>query len=328
MSTRTEPETVGTVRSRKDILSKWRDNVIYFIFIGIFVLFAVLLFNRGFLSPTNLLNIVRQTAMICILSVGMTMVLAAEEIDLSFGAIVALAALITAMTLRATDSILLSVLLGLASGTLVGAINGLFVSRVGIPSFLVTLGMSGIVVGTARWISDLQSIAVNNDLFTYVFGSGNIGPVPILFVWIVGVGALGHLLLKKMPFGRQVLATGGNKTAAQYSGINVSRVKFAVLVINGALAALVGILYTGRLHGARYTLGENDLLIVIAAVIIGGTSMFGGKGSVIGSIIGALIMGMLNNGLILLGLSVDQQLMFRGVIIILAVSLAMGRRVR
>ena len=328
MSTRIEPKTVGTVRSRKDILSKWRDNVIYFIFIGIFVLFAALLFNRGFLSPTNLLNIVRQTAMICILSVGMTMVLAAEEIDLSFGAIVALAALITAMTLRATDSILLSVLLGLASGTLVGAINGLFVSRVGIPSFLVTLGMSGIVVGTARWISDLQSIAVNNDLFTYVFGSGNIGPVPMLFVWIVGVGVLGHLLLKKMPFGRQVLATGGNKTAAQYSGINVSRVKFAVLVINGALAALVGILYTGRLHGARYTLGENDLLIVIAAVIIGGTSMFGGKGSVIGSIVGALIMGMLNNGLILLGLSVDQQLMFRGVIIILAVSLAMGRRVR
>ena len=104
MSTRTEPETAGAIRSRKNILSTWRDNVIYFIFIGIFILFASLLFNRGFLSPTNLLNIVRQTAMICILSVGMTMVLAAEEIDLSFGAIVALAALITAMTLRACCS--------------------------------------------------------------------------------------------------------------------------------------------------------------------------------------------------------------------------------
>ena len=307
-------------------IANWREYVIYYIFFGIFLVFSILLLNRGFLTGSNLLNIVRQTSMICVLSVGMTLVLAAEEIDLSFGAIVALAAIITAITLRATNSVVLSVVCGFGSGVLVGFVNGLFVARVGIPSFLVTLGMSGIVTGTARWISNLQSIAVNNDIFTFIFGSGNIGPIPMLFLWIILIGVLGHLVLKKTPLGRQILATGGNKVSAMYSGIDVGRIKLIVLTVNGALGALVGILYTGRLHGARYTLGENDLLVVIASVIIGGTSMFGGKGSVMGSIVGALIMGMLNNGLILLGLSVDQQLIFRGLIIIIAVSLAMHKR--
>ncbi|MGI9256813.1 MAG: ABC transporter permease [Salinispira sp.] len=307
-------------------ISNWQDYVIYYIFIGIFLLFSVLLFNRGFLSATNLLNIGRQSAMICILSVGMTFVLAAEEIDLSFGSIVALAAIITALVLRATDNIFLSFAAGIASGTLVGFINGLFVSKVGIPSFLVTLGMSGIVIGIARWISNLQSIAINNDFFVFLFGSGNIGPIPILFIWILLIGGIGHVTLTKTALGRKILASGGNRVSALYSGINVRQIKLIVLTINGALAGLTGILYTGRLHGARYTLGENDLLIVIAAVIIGGTSMFGGKGSVIGSIFGALIMAMLSNGLILLGLSVDQQLIFRGLIIIVSVSLAMHQR--
>lgn len=309
-------------------IRNWQEYVIYYIFIGIFLLFSVLLFNRGFLSSTNLLNIIRQSAMICILSVGMTLVLAAEEIDLSFGSIVALAAITTALVLRATNNIIFSVLAGLASGALVGLINGLFVSKVGIPSFLVTLGMSGIVIGIARWVSGLQSIAVNNDVFTFIFGSGNIGPIPVLFLWIILIGAIGHITLKKTTLGRKILAAGGNRVSALYSGIDVPKIKLIVLIINGTLAALAGILYTGRLHGARYTLGENDLLIVIAAVIIGGTSMFGGKGSVISSIFGALIMGMLSNGLILLGLSVDQQLIFRGVIIIAAVSLAMHEKMK
>ena len=136
----------------------------------------------------------------------------------------------------------------------------------------------------------------------------------------------GHVTLKKTPFGRKVLATGGNKISALYSGVKVSRIKLLVMVINAVLAALAGILFTGRLHGARYTLGESEVMIVIAAVIIGGTSMFGGRGSVVGSVIGALIMGILNNGLILMGLSVDQQMIFRGLIIIVSVSLTMREK--
>ena len=304
----------------------WRGNVIYIIFAGIILLFSVLLFDRGFLTGVNMMNIARQTAMISVMAVGMTFVLAAEEIDLSFGSVVALAAIITAMVLRGTGSIVLSLLAGLAAGGLIGLINGLFTAKVGIPSFLVTLGMSGIVLGSARWISGLQSIPVNNDLFTFIFGSGDIGPVPVLFLWMIVLTSAGHVTLKKTPFGRKVLATGGNKISALYSGVKVSRIKLLVMVINAVLAALAGILFTGRLHGARYTLGESEVMIVIAAVIIGGTSMFGGRGSVVGSVIGALIMGILNNGLILMGLSVDQQMIFRGLIIIVSVSLTMREK--
>jgi ribose transport system permease protein len=272
------------------------------------------------------MNIARQTAMISIMAVGMTFVLAAGEIDLSFGSVVALSSIITAMVLRSTESILPSVVAGLVSGFCEGIINGIFVAKMGIPSFLVTLGMSNVVLGLARWISGLQSIAVDHEIFTFIFGSGDIGPIPILFAWTIAACFIGHLSLKKTPFGRKVLASGGNKISALYSGIPVYRMKIAVMTINAVLAALAGVLYAGRLHGARYTLGENDVMIVIAAVIIGGTSMFGGKGSVIGSVLGAIIMGILNNGLILLGLSVDQQIIFRGLIIIAAVSLTMREK--
>ena len=304
----------------------WRSNVIYFIFAGIILLFSVLLFDRGFLTGANLMNIARQTAMISIMAVGMTFVLSAEEIDLSFGSVVALSAIVTALLLRATGSIFVAFTAGLLCGLLIGFINGLFVARIGIPSFLVTLGMSGIVLGLARWISHLQSIPVNNEFFTFIFGSGDIGPVPVLFIWMLLAAVIGHMVLKRTPFGRKVLATGGNKISALYSGVKVRSIKQAVLIINSALAAFSGILYAGRLHGARYTLGENEVMIVIAAVIIGGTSMFGGKGTVIGSVIGALIMGILNNGLILMGLSVDQQMIFRGLIIIVSVSLTMREK--
>jgi ribose transport system permease protein len=218
------------------------------------------------------------------------------------------------------------VLGGLAVGVFFGFINGLFVAKVGIPSFLITLGMSSIILGIARWVSGLQSIPIINDRFTFLFGSGNIGSVPVLLLWVAAVMLVGHFVLTKTPFGRQVLATGGNRLTALYSGINVNRIKLAVMTLNGALAALAGILYSGRLHGARYTLGENDVMIVIAGTIIGGTSMFGGKGYVIGSVIGAIIMAMLSNGLILFGLSVDQQMISRGAIIIIAVALTMRKQ--
>ena len=276
---------------------RWGEYVVYYIFLGIFLLFSVVLYDKGFLSINNLMNIIRQSAIMAIMGVGMTFVLSAAEMIFlwnhsgpcghcyRYG-------------LRSTDNILLSVLGGLAVGVFFGFINGLFVAKVGIPSFLITLGMSSIILGIARWVSGLQSIPIINDRFTFLFGSGNIGSVPVLLLWVAAVMLVGHFVLTKTPFGRQVLATGGNRLTALYSGINVNRIKLAVMTLNGALAALAGILYSGRLHGARYTLGENDVMIVIAGTIIGGTSMFGGKGYVIGSVIGAIIMAMLNNSLI------------------------------
>lgn len=307
---------------------EWSEFIIYFVFLGIFLIFSVTLFDRGFLKPQNLMNIARQTAMIAIMAVGMTFVLSCAEIDLSFGSTVALSAVLTALMLRWTQNILLSVLTGLLTGLTIGGINGIFVGYVGIPSFLVTLGMMGIITGAARWVTQLQSIPVDNEGFAFIFGSGDLGPVPILFFWTLVVAVLGFLLLTRTPFGRKVLATGGNKVSAVYSGIKVRRITLTVFILNALLAALAGVLYTGRLQGARYTLGENDLMVVISAVIIGGTSLFGGKGRIVGSVVGALLMGMINNGLVLMNLKPDSQLIFRGLIIILSVTIMMksGRR--
>lgn len=302
----------------------WREYLIHAVFVGIFVVCAATLYDKGFLSAFNLMTIARQTAMIAIMAVGMTFVLSAAEIDLSFAAVVGLAAIISALVLRHTGSMALASGAALAAGALIGAVNGFFVTRVGIPSFLVTLGTMGIVTGAARWISNLQSIPVTDEGFVFVFGGGDIGPVPVLFLWTLGVAVAGALVLNRTTFGQEVVATGGNKISALHSGIQVGRIKLQVLVLNGVLAALAGLLYAGRLQGARYTLGENDLMIVIAAVIIGGTSLFGGKGTVVGSVLGALVMGMVSNGLILAGLSVDQHMILRGVIIIAAVTLTMG----
>jgi len=302
-----------------------RNYIIYISFIAIFLFFSIVLATKGFLTGSNLMNIARQTAMISVMAVGMTFVLSAGEIDLSIGSIVALSSLVSALALRHAG-IVAGIAAGLGTGLVVGAFNGLFVSRIGVPSFLVTLGITSVITGLARWITELQSVPITNETFNFIFGSGDVGPISILFIWTLVLLVVGQVGLKKTQFGRSVLATGGNKVSALYSGISVRSVKFWVLVLNGVLASLAGMLYAGRLHGARYSLGETDLLTVIAAVIIGGTSMSGGKGSVIGAIVGSLIMGMINNGLILMGLSVDQQMIFRGVIIIIAVSVTMNEK--
>lgn len=312
------------MKNRNSLEGRFDINnyVVYIGFLVIFVFFSVTLFNKGFLTGGNLMNITQQTTMISVMAVGMTFALSAGEIDLSIGSVVAISAMITALLLRHTN-IWVAVVGGLCTGLLVGFINGIFVTRVRIPSFIVTLGMGAIAGGFARLITNLTSVPVDNDTFNFIFGSGNIGPMSVLFIWTLVLLLLGQLVLKKTAFGRHVLATGGNKVSAVFSGIKTNRIKMAVLVLNGAFASLAGILYTGRLHSARYSLGESDLLLVIAAVIIGGTSLFGGKGTVLGAIVGSLIMGMINNGLVLMGLNVSLQMIFRGVIIIAAVSLSL-----
>ncbi|MCW2808871.1 MAG: Ribose transport system permease protein RbsC [Marmoricola sp.] len=296
--------------------------VVYASLVLITLFFSITLGNDGFLTSANLLNILRQTAMVSIMAIGVTFALSAGEIDLSIGATVALSALVVAETLR-TQSLIVAVAAGLAVGIAVGLVNGLLTTKLRIPSFLVTLGMTGVVAGIARNLTDLQAVAVTNETYNFVFGSGDIGPIPILVVWTLVILLVGHLVYRKFAFGRRVLATGGNRVAARHSGINTDRVRIAVLVISASSAALAGMLYAGRLHGARYTLGEADLLTVIAAAIIGGTSLFGGKGSVVGAVVGSLVMGVLNNGLILMGLSVNAQMIARGLIIIAAVALSL-----
>jgi ribose transport system permease protein len=299
----------------------WRRYVIYIGFVVVFIFFAVLLRDQGFLSPTNLLNIFRQTATITIIAVGMTYVIACAEIDLSVGSTAGLSSVCTAMALSQWG-IVPGILAGLAVGLVVGSINGALVSLLGIPSFLVTLGMLGIAVGVAQWITASAPQPILNETFNMLFGSGNFGPVPGLIVWSAIFVAIGAVVLSRTKFGRQVLATGGNRNAADFTGINTKRIKFQVLLISGVVASVAGMLYAGRLESGRFQWGAGDELSAIAAVILGGTSLFGGAGSVVGTLFGALLIGLINNGLILAGLDSSQQQVVRGAIIILAVALA------
>jgi ribose transport system permease protein len=299
-----------------------RRYVVYVAFWLIFIFFAVTLRRDGFLSQTNLLNIVRQTTPVTVMAVAVVFVLSAGEIDLSLGAVVALSALVTADVMQ-SHSAVLALVAGLGVGLGTGAVNGLFVTLLRLPSFLVTLASMSLVAGLARTITNLESVAVENQSFINIFGSGNVGPIPSLAFWALGAVALGQFVFRHKRFGAHVVATGDNARAARATGIRVHRVKFAVLVLSGASAALAGILYTGRLQGANYTLGEEDLLTVIAAVVIGGTRLFGGEGSVVGALVGSLIMGMLTNGLILWGLSSSAQMVSLGVVLLLAISLTL-----
>jgi ribose transport system permease protein len=303
----------------------WRQYVIYAGFILIFIFFSVTLSDKGFLDPNNLLNIVRQTAMIAIMAVGMTLVLSAGEIDLSIGSVAGLASVTTALAL-AKFGLIGGICCGILTGIVIGMVNGLLTTRVGIPSFLVTLAMMGIAKGTAMWISATAAVPILNKTYYSVFGSGNFGPVPGLLVWALIAAVIGHIALRKTTFGRKVLATGGSETAARFTGIKTHNIKMQVLVISSITAALAGMLYAGRLRSGRFQLGEGDELSVIAAAVLGGTSLFGGFGSVVGSIMGALMIGLINNGLILMGLEFSQQLIARGIIIILAVTVARSRK--
>ena len=300
----------------------WRDFAIYIGFIVVFVLFAVLLGDDGFLQTSNLLNIIRQTAIIAVMAVAGTFVIAAAQIDLSIGAIAGLASVLTAMTISSTGSWVLGVLAGLAAGAAVGAINGCLVAFMRLPSFLVTLAMMGIAVGCAQWISDFQPVPILDSTFTELFGSGDVGPVPSLLVWAAIAVAVGVVVMNKTPYGRQVLATGGNAVAAQFSGVRTKRITFTVLLVSGIVASIAGMLYAGRLQSGRFQWGTGDELSVIAAVVLGGTSLFGGYGRVVGSVFGAVFIGLINNGLVLAGLAVSQQAIIQGTIIIIAVMLA------
>jgi ribose transport system permease protein len=310
--------SLATVLRRLD----WRDFAIYIGFAAVFTMFALLLGDDGFLDRNNLLNIVRQTAIIMVMAVAGTYVIAAAQIDLSIGSVAGLSSVVVAMTISATESAALGVLAGLAVGLAVGVVNGALVTLLGMPSFLVTLAMLGIAAGIAQWISDFQPVPILNEGFTNMFGSGQLGPLPTLLVWAVLAVVIGVVVLNKTRFGRQVLATGGNELAARFSGVRTARITFTVLLLSAVVASVAGMLYAGRLQSGRFQWGTGDELSVIAAVVLGGTSLFGGNGRVIGSAVGALFVGLINNGLILAGLDISQQIIIQGVIIIIAVALA------
>lgn len=307
-------------RSKSTI--QWDRYMVYLIFLAVFILFAIFLGGKGFLGANNLMNILRQTAMISVMAVAGTFVMASGQIDLTVGAVAAMSAMFVSLILKSTNNIALAILAGIGFGCLIGLANGLLITKLGLPAFLATMGMMQVVRGSAMWITDTAAVPIDNKTFTTVFGIGNIGPIPVLILWTVLFYIIGVMLFHRTPFGRHTLATGGNEMSAKYSGINTVKVKITAFIMSGAFAAFAGIMYAARLQAGRYSYGDGDEMSVIAAVVLGGTSMSGGTGSVIGALFGSILMGMINNALILAGLSTAQQTIVKGAIIILAVAIS------
>lgn len=314
-------------KTSADALLKLKKNIniskcmVYIIFLVVLSLFAIFI-GGSFFSLNNILNIIRQTAVVSMIAVTMTFVIAIGEIDLSVGSTIGLSGLMAALVLQSTDNIPLAILAALAVGLVVGLINGLLIVALNLPSFLVTLGMQMVLVGTSMWITNTTAIPIGNTTFTFIFGGGSIGKLPLLLLWVLITGAVGYIVLNRTPYGKKVLAVGGNATSARYSGINVKKIVVYVFVYSSLMAALGGMLYAGRMSSGRYTFGDGLELDAIASVILGGTSMAGGNGSIVGAIIGSLLIGTINNGLMFFGLSTAQQTVAKGAIIILSVALS------
>jgi len=292
--------------------------------VGLFVFLSIT--TDTFLTPDNLIVVLRQVSINAMLAFGMTYVILMGDIDLSVGMVMAFSGIITTVALtRGEVPLPLAVTLGLGGGALVGIINGLIVSKLKLPSFIVTLSLSYIAKGFAYIISNGMPVSVENPSF-YAIGNGYLGPIPYPVIYMIVVFSVLSFVLYRLKFGRKVYAIGGNLEAAKYSGINVSRIKIISFLILGMLAALGGIVQCARLFSGQPTIGVNAELDAIAAVILGGTSFSGGVGTLFGSLIGALLIGIINNGLNLLGVSSFWQNVAKGSVILLAVYIDVMRK--
>lgn len=316
--------------------------------IALLLLMAVLaMLSPHFLNADNLLTVVRQTAFVAILAVGQTFVIIRGGIDLSVAATAGLSASIVAVLM--TEPVLflgiplgpmspvLAILLGLMVGALAGTFNGFIIARFGIPDFIATLGAMTLFRGLALLVTGglpvptfRIGVGVGAGLPEFLLwaGSGHIFGIPFLLIAVLIVAITGGLILKFTVFGRSIYAVGGNREAARASGINVGRTTILIYAFSGLMAAIGGILLMGRLSSANALMGEGAELQSIASTVIGGTNLFGGEGGVFGTMIGALILGVLGNGLNLLNVSPFWQRVAQGVIIILVVVLDQWRRNR
>ena len=296
-----------------------RPYMIYVAFAVMLVVFS--LASPWFLSVGNFLNIGRQTALVTTIAVGMTFVIIGRQIDLSVASTLALSGMCAGLAMQhVSNAWPVGALAGLGAGALVGLLNGILTTWLAIPSFLVTLGTLSAARGLAMLLTNTKPVIITNDAYFAIFGEGTLIGIPAPIAWTLLAALVGILLLHYSVYGRQIYAAGGNPTAARYSGIHIKRVTTIAFVLTGTLAGLAALVLSARSHAARPDVVQGMELDVIASVILGGCSLFGGRGNIVGTLLGSLIIGTLNNGLVLLGVSSSLQLVIKGGIIIAAVA--------
>jgi ribose transport system permease protein len=320
MSTNTMSKPTDT-HSKKLLSKEWlieQKSLIALLFLIVVVSFL----NPNFFTVDNILNILRQTSVNAIIAVGMTLVILTAGIDLSVGSVLALCGAFAASLIAMEVPVLIAVPTALLAGAALGAISGVIIAKGKVQAFIATLVTMTLLRGVTMVYTDGRPISTGftdtADAFAW-FGTGYALGIPVPVWLMVIVFASVWYVLNHTRFGRYVYALGGNESATRLSGINVDRVKIGVYAICGLLAALAGIIVTSRLSSAQPTAGMGYELDAIAAVVLGGTSLMGGKGRIMGTLIGALIIGFLNNALNLLDVSSYYQMIAKAVVILLAV---------
>ncbi|HAJ32585.1 MAG TPA: ribose ABC transporter permease [Candidatus Atribacteria bacterium] len=286
--------------------------------IGLITAFSIL--SERFFTISNMLIVMRQTSIVAFLAVGMSFVILGAGIDLSVGSVLAFSGAVGAGVMQ-NGGIFFGILAGLALGTALGAFNGIVITKLKIPAFIATLAMMAIARGGTLVYTDGRPITGLPSSFAFL-GRGYIGNVPFPIILMLIIFILAYIVLKLTRFGRYVYATGGNINAARASGIKVNNVIISTFAISGFLSGLTGMVLASRLNSAQPTAGMGYELDAIAAVVLGGTNLFGGEGELWGTLVGAFIMGILNNGLNMLNVSSFYQQVVKGIVILIAVTVA------
>ncbi len=307
---------------RSSALSKPAEVIRRLSVLGILLLICLVfaLGSSEFLTASNLLNVALQTSIIAIVAIGMTFVILTAGIDLSVGSLMALCGAVAAgIAVRQGMDTYLSISIALGVGLILGAVNGLMIVRGGIPPFVATLSMLAIARGLTLVYTQGRPIAGLDERFIY-WGTGQVWGIPIPVIIMIVIAVIAHIITRYTPFGLHVYSTGGNEETTRLAGISPDRIKIAVSMRSGFLAALGGVLLTARLWSAQPNAAAGWELDAIAAPVLGGTSLFGGVGSIGGTVIGAFIIGVLSNGLNLMGVPSYYQQVIKGLVLILAVT--------
>ena len=310
--------TIYTINKRRLNLSSidWVKWGIPVAFLAMCIFFSIS--SPRFLRMSNFINVAKQSSSLAVMSWGVTLIIISAGIDLSVGSVVALVSVISAMLLK-DFGLGFALLGGVMVSVIIGLIDGIIVSKLKLPAFIVTLGMMSIARGSALTITGgIPVFGLESNTFKWI-GQGDILGIPFMLLVAIATGVITYLLLNKTKFGLYIYSIGGNEEASIYSGIPVEKIKILIYLYSGLLVGIAGILLTSRVNSGQPLMGSGMELEAIASVIIGGTSLFGGKGSIEGTFFGVILISILHNGLNLLGISTFIQQVIVGIVIILSV---------
>ncbi|MGR6980440.1 ABC transporter permease [Testudinibacter sp. P27/CKL/0425] len=289
------------------------------IFLSLIVLCVFFSFaNNRFMSIANFMNILQQVSVVAIAAFGMTWVILLGEIDLSIGSIIAVSGMVGAQVLALDYGLVPALLVTVSAGAVMGLINGALTAKLALPSFIVTVATMGIYRGMVSLPTNGAPQMITNNGWTSIGNEAWFG-IPIVIWILLALFLVNHIVLSRTVFGRKAYLTGGNIEAAQYSGISTAKVKIWIFTVSGIMAAISGILLSSRLYSAQTNAGMGYELDAIAAAVLGGTSLAGGVGTMIGTLVGALIIGILNNGMNMMSVPYFYQLIVKGIVILIAV---------